>query len=95
MRADLGELDHDDIPSGDGYPQRMEWVENVFFPTDGSAEPGVYSFFVHNYDGIFPGDGSLDNWQLLVLLEDTVLQTYTGLLSHDEKSMTYTYNFQP
>lgn len=70
--ADLGLLDHDDIPSEEGG--FGDWVENVFFPVDGSAPSGTYEYFVVNYDQI----GAADSWELQVLTIDEVLESQSG-----------------
>ena len=86
--ADSGTLDQDDIPIIDGFPDRTDWVENIFFPIDGSAPSGTYTYFVHNFSE--QGD-SADPWELRVLVGNEIVVTQTGLLGNNEFSVEFTY----
>jgi hypothetical protein len=80
--ADGGELDYDDIPVQVG-----EWVENIFFPSDGSAPNGTYTYYVVEYTQ----EGSTsDSWELQVLNLDEVLESQTGQGSSEQ--FTFEYN---
>lgn len=52
-----GELDRDKIP-----PELGEWVENIYFPVDGSALIGTYTFFVDPFSYM----DTADDWELSV-----------------------------
>ena len=72
----------------DGYPNITDWVENIFFPIDGSAPAGTYIYFDHNFaqEGTAP-----DPWELQVLLLDEVVASHTGLLADDMYSRNFTF----
>jgi hypothetical protein len=94
--ADSGVLDQDDIP----YEER-DWVENVFFPSDGSAPPGTYTYWVVQFGQT--GAADADPWELQVLDRETVIQSESGtaedLTAEDfltpPESTRYTFEYNP
>ena len=77
-----GRLDHDDIPD---YTAR--WVENIYFPMDGSAPKGTYQYFVNNYNQI----DEVDRWTLSVYLGEDRLQFHSGRTQYVLNSTVYVY----
>lgn len=85
--ADAGMLDNDDIP-----PSFGSWVENIFFPVDGSAPNGTYTYFVVNFNQT----GSADTWTLQVLTVDEIIASQSGVTVGDGAVSTrYTFEFDP
>ena len=83
-----GELDQDNIPSQVAPGMQGRWVENVYFPQDGTAPPGTYTYFVNQFTRI----GDADDWTLMVYEGDTRVVIATGGgLSTDQNSTLYTY----
>mmetsp|Transcript_14896 Transcript_14896/g.48599 ORF Transcript_14896/g.48599 Transcript_14896/m.48599 type:complete len:498 (-) Transcript_14896:144-1637(-) len=79
-QADGGTLDMDDIPPAVG-----SWVENIFWPLDGSAPAGAYEYWVNNYDQV----NGPDSWILTAYKGDTVVATHSGSLLDDQSSPLY------
>ena len=78
-----GELDQDDIPA-----ETARWVENVYFPTDGSAPAGNYTYFVVGYTTV----GEPDNYDLSVWEDDTRVAFHVGGgLQSQQESTRFTY----
>lgn len=78
-----GQLDQDDVPIENGL-----YVENIFFPLDGSAPRGTYTYFVVNYFQV----GSLpDAFTLEVFLGDTLQVSQSGVVSASENGTEYTF----
>lgn len=77
-----GRLDKDDAPE-----EMARCVENIYFPTDGSAPKGAYQYFVRNFDQI----EEVDNWMLSVRLGDDRLRLHTGETLDQLNSTVYTY----
>ena len=78
-----GELDQDDIPNA-----TARWVENIYFPRDGSAPTGEYTFFVVGYNVY----DEADNYDLSVWEGDTRVFFITGGgLQTGEESSRYTH----
>lgn len=93
--ADSGTLDQDDIPTEEG-----EYVENIFFPSDGSAPSGKYTYWVVQYGQV----DAADPWELQVLDKGTVIQSQTGVTEgngedveygEDVESTRYTFEYNP
>lgn len=78
-----GQLDQDDIPRVAGL-----YVENVFFPLDGSAPRGTYTYFVNNYNqvGLTP-----DTWTLQVFVGETRVTRHSGVTA--DKGDNPKFNF--
>jgi hypothetical protein len=89
--ADSGVLDQDDIPN-----EERDWVENVFFPSDGSAPPGTYTYWVVQFHQT--GAADANRWELQVLDRETVIQSESGtaedFLTVGE-STRYTFDYNP
>jgi hypothetical protein len=77
-------LDHDDIPQEIGL-----YVENVFFPLDGSAPRGTYTYFVKNFNQVGPSD----TWTFEVFLGDDLQATHTGVTADGENGPEFTFDF--
>ena len=59
------------------------WVENVYFPWDGTAPSGTYTYFVNQFDRI----GAADDWTLMLYEGDMRVAIVTGGgLSTDQNS---------
>lgn len=69
--ASQGRLDRDVIPSTHG----SGWVENIYFPLDGSAPRGTYSVEVDPYRT----HGEMDFWSLTVYLGDNYAAGWNGV----------------
>jgi hypothetical protein len=80
-----GRLDHDDVPD-----RTDRFLENIFFPTDGSAPKGSYQYFVHNYNQV--GDET-DNWTLAVYLGEERLRFHSGKIPDNSTSPIYDFYF--
>jgi hypothetical protein len=80
LYGDGGRLDVDRIPSAWG-----RWIENVFWPPDGSAPRGRYTYWVHNYRGqALP-------WTLRVFQINTVVEEKSGVVGVLAESTRYEY----
>jgi hypothetical protein len=79
-----GRLDQDDIPQTNGL-----YVENIFFPLDGSAPRGTYTYFVDNYNQI----GEADSWTLQVYLGDTLQISNNGVVGESGVGTRFTFAF--
>ena len=78
-----GTLDQDDIPTN-----TARWVENIYFPRDGSAPTGNYTYFVVGYDTV----GNADNYDLSVWEGDTRMAFHVGGgLQTGQESTRYQY----
>uniref|UniRef100_A0A7S3K2Y7 Fibronectin type-III domain-containing protein n=1 Tax=Aureoumbra lagunensis TaxID=44058 RepID=A0A7S3K2Y7_9STRA len=76
-----GQLDHDDIPESYAF-----WNENIFWPDDGTAPPGIYTYFVHNYDLV----DSADRWTIKAYRGDELVAEHSGILGDNSYSTYYT-----
>ncbi len=86
--AQNGKLDVDclcgDCPNGPN--------ENIFW-TPGSAPRGTYKVWVEYFDDC-DGAGTSSNFTLRVMNNSSIVQTYSGTLSpNNRKSQVYTYTF--
>jgi hypothetical protein len=79
-----GELDLDSEAGANG-----RYVENIFFPLDGSAPQGTYTFFVSN----FLQYNAADSYKLQVFVGNTTSATETGSVGEDQEGMRYTFVF--
>ncbi|KAL7559521.1 hypothetical protein ACA910_011916 [Epithemia clementina (nom. ined.)] len=80
-----GRLDQDDIPG-----PITRWVENIYFPLDGSSPRGTYTYFVHYYSQI----GIADSWQLFVYIGDERVRLHNGSpLQNDRYSYSTRFNY--
>ena len=77
-----GRLDQDDIPNQIGL-----YIENIYFPSDGSAPEGTYEVWVENYDQ-YQG---ADSWELSVFLGNSLVMKKSGVISEDERSQSIYY----
>jgi hypothetical protein len=64
--ASGGQLEQDVVPDGIGF-----YAENVYFPLDGSAPPGIYTYFVRG--------GGMDIWNVTVALDEEVVEQSSGV----------------
>ena len=78
-----GTLDKDDVPSEPGL-----YIENIYFPLDGSAPQGQYEVWVHNYSE--QGDGP-DSWELSVFLGNDLVRKTAGVTNNDDRSESIFY----
>ena len=78
-----GELDQDDIPNVKG-----SYVENVFFPLDGSALKGAYTYFVDNFN---PIGSTPDRWTLQVFVGDTLVSSNSGLTEMEDENTMFNF----
>ena len=67
--GDGGRLDVDYIPAFWG-----RWIENIFWPPDGTAPRGTYAYWVNNYRG------EASPWTLRVYQVDAVVEERTGVV---------------
>lgn len=65
-----GQLDKDKIPEKMGI-----YVENIYFPLDGSAPRGQYEYFVEN----FSPEKDADEWELSLFLGDDLTERHHGV----------------
>jgi uncharacterized protein YfaP (DUF2135 family) len=83
--ASGGQLDVDHIPYSSGL-----WVENIFFPSDGSAPKGVYGFYV--YDRSIVAGSEPESWSLEVSVNRRTVAFYTGISTFlNPTSPTFVY----
>ena len=63
-------------------------MENVFFPLDGSAPPGTYTYFVDNFNqvGLSP-----DLWTLEVFVGDMLISRNTGVTDREGNNSFFNY----
>jgi hypothetical protein len=80
-----GRLDHDDIPKGAGL-----YVENVYFPLDGTAPAGTYTYLVRNFKqgGVAP-----DAWKIEVHMGDKLIAQNFGTTATRTYSDLYTVDY--
>jgi uncharacterized protein YfaP (DUF2135 family) len=83
--ASNGRLDHDDIPRKVGL-----YVESVYFPLDGTAPMGNYTYFVRNWRqrGVAP-----DAWKFEVYVGDNLVAQNFGTTATRTNSDHYTFNY--
>jgi hypothetical protein len=72
-----GRLERDIVPRTVG-----SWAENIFFPLNGTAPVGIYTFNVQ-------GGPGLESWQLTVWLGDSNVASYSGV----GRSSSYQYSY--
>jgi hypothetical protein len=82
-----GELDQDSAQAEEVV--NGQFVENIFFPLDGSAPRGTYTYFVSN----FLQYNSSDSYKVQVYVGDTLSANQTGSLTEDQEGMRYTFVF--
>ena len=80
--ASGGTLDHDDIPQQVGT-----WVENIFFPMDGSAPSGTYQYYVHLFNML---GGTPDSWVLSAWVGDSKVNEVSGVGTSSPYTYTHT-----
>jgi len=80
--ASGGTLDHDDIPQQVGT-----WVENIFFPMDGSAPSGTYQYYVHLFNML---GGTPDSWVLSAWVGDSKVNEVSGIGTSSPYTYTHT-----
>ena len=68
------------------------WVENIVFPRDGTATPGKYTYFVHNFEQ--HGDAS-DAWLLTVAINDEHIQSRNGVTLDRGESTHFEFEWNP
>jgi uncharacterized protein YfaP (DUF2135 family) len=80
-----GRLDHDDVPQRAGL-----YVENVYFPLDGTALAGTYTYFVRNFRqrGVAP-----DAWKIEVHMGDKLIVQNFGTTATQTNSDLFTFNY--
>jgi hypothetical protein len=80
-----GRVDHDDKPQKTGL-----YVENVYFPLDGTAPVGTYTYLVRNWKqrGVAP-----DAWKLEVYMGDKLIAQNFGTTATRTNSDLYTFNY--
>jgi hypothetical protein len=82
-----GRLDHDDLPP----PQVMGlYVESVYFPLDGTAPVGSYTYYVRNWRqrGVAP-----DAWKFEVYVGDNLIAQSFGTTTDHTNSDQYMFNY--
>ncbi len=81
VSSDGGRLDVDRIPT-----VWSRWIENIFWPPDGSAPSGKYTYWVNNYRG------NKTPWTLRVYQVNTVVEEKMGYVEEKQDSIHFEYH---